>query len=164
MDKLSDLTSDDCDAANWRTCKAQAPQPILTAPSFSAPQEPVMSAIQAKPVPAIGPSSQGRQSPPEVDADFTLVRLSAALREDQSATRRFDTIEPRSWDSNHRSTATADALIRRIADLPATGRAGLRAKAQALHTLLDEGGGRLYEDAAAPDQLAWSLVADILAD
>lgn len=119
-----------------------------------------MTAINVQ---AVADDAPALQLPSSVEADFTLLRLCTALREDQCAARRFEPVEPQAWESNLRSGATAEALIRRIAELPATGRAGLRAKALALYALLDEGGGRLYEDAAAPDQLAWSLVRDILA-
>jgi hypothetical protein len=97
-------------------------------------------------------------------ADVVLVLLCTKLREEQQDKSHFVTIEPQSWESFGRDAAALNALIRGIADTPATSRVGLRAKALALHALLDEGGGSLCEDAAAPDLLAWSLVQDILAD
>jgi hypothetical protein len=94
--------------------------------------------------------------------DSLLLHLCVRLRKDQQEKRRAGTIEPQDWESFNRDSATRHNLIRCIAETPATSRIGLRAKALALHALLDEGGGELFEDAAMPDLLAWSLVQDIL--
>ena len=99
---------------------------------------------------------------PPVDAE--LIHLCVRLRKDQQAKRCFELAEPQDWNSFCEESAGLRDLAQCIADTPATSRIGLRAKALALHALLDEGSGDLYEDAATPDLLAWSLVQDILAD
>jgi hypothetical protein len=92
-----------------------------------------------------------------------LVRLCEKICEEQQGHCQFDAIEPQDWESYDRASATVHNLTRAIAATPATSHSGLRAKALALCALLDDGNGELYEDAAAPDVLAWSLVQDILA-
>jgi hypothetical protein len=96
--------------------------------------------------------------------DAELVHLCAMLRDRQPGRRQPDTIAPQDWESFQRDTDVHLDLVRRIAKTPVTSRVGLRAKALALHALLDEGTGDLHEEAAAPDQLAWSLVQDILTE
>jgi hypothetical protein len=70
-------------------------------------------------------------------------------------------------DSVHIAMAEADFVHRTIARI-ARQRAhtlyGVRAKALALRSLLQSGEtNTLHDDASAPDQLAWSLVQDLLA-
>jgi hypothetical protein len=151
--------------------------PVEFAARHSLP-EATMHTVQALPIAASFPMLQTlqRQRAAEVaaataeetgrpaPADAGLLHLCAQLREDQNGLRCFGTVEPQRWESFSRDTAALLALIRRVAETPASSRAGLRAKALALHALLDEGGGGLYDDAAAPDLLAWSLVQDILAE
>jgi hypothetical protein len=100
------------------------------------------------------------EAAPPVDA--MLLQLCVRLRKDQQDKRCSGTVEPQDWESFTCDSVERINLIQCIAETPATSRIGMRAKALALHSLLDEGGGELYEDAAMPDLLAWSLVQDIL--
>jgi len=109
------------------------------------------------------PAPRSLPNDPTVESGPLLVRLCAQLRKDQSNARSFGMIEPHVWERYHRDTESLHGLVRRIAETPALSDSGLRAKALALYALLDDGGGTLCEDAAAPDRLAWSLVRDILA-
>jgi hypothetical protein len=101
---------------------------------------------------------------PTAEPDRALVQLCLTLYERQQGQRHFDTVDPRDWERANVESVILQDLICRIADVGAVGRSGLRAKALTLRGLLDEGGGKLYQDAATPDLLAWSLVRDILAD
>jgi hypothetical protein len=105
-----------------------------------------------------------RQAEAMPPVDAALVHLCVSLRKDQQDRRRFDVVDPEDWESFNRDTVALRDLTHHIAETPATSRIGLRAKALALHALLDGGSGDLYEDAATPDLLAWSLVQDILAE
>lgn len=106
------------------------------------------------------PQQHGHSDTP----DAALVQLCQAMQDGPAAIHRYTAIEPQSWEGFSRSAAAQREAIRQIANTPACSRAGLRAKARALYALLDEGEGGLYEDASMPDQLAWSLVLDILAE
>lgn len=134
----------------------------MTAPATPSPAAPCPAAPSlAETFPALQELRRQRAAEAAPAADVTLLRLCADLRTDRRAEHRFGVVEPKDWDSFHQYGEALQGLIQRIADTPATTRVGLRAKALALHALLDEGGG-LYEDAATPDRLAWSLVHDIL--
>jgi hypothetical protein len=100
-----------------------------------------------------------------VQPDDTLVQLCTEIRRDQRAADVLGTVAPQQWEAFSRQTEPLLALVDHVAATPARTRTGLRAKALALHALLDEGeGSGLGPDAAAPDLLAWSLVQDILAE
>jgi hypothetical protein len=114
--------------------------------------------------PTLRTLQQQRQAEAMPPVDVELIHLCVRLRKDQQAKRRFDLTEPQDWDAFYEESAELRDLAQCIANTPATSRIGLRAKALALHALLDEGSGDLYEDAATPDLLAWSLVQDILTD
>ena len=105
---------------------------------------------------------KGAQAQPLIDA--ALVCLCDSLRNELQGKHCFHALEPQGWENFKRSTASVHDLTRRIAKTHAATRIGLRAKALALYALLDDGGGQLYDDAAAPDLLGWSLVQDILAE
>lgn len=126
-----------------------------------------MNAINAEPI-AADMQLQTLESRYGAEAgaspDSVLTDLCGMLRHDLQGGRRFGTVDPQSWASFDRDNAVLQNLVHRVADTPAKSRAGLRAKALALQALLDEGAGDIYDDAAAPDVLAWSLVRDILAE
>jgi len=117
-------------------------------------------AIADAPLSETGPARRtgGRR----VGTDATLLELSARLQTYHAAASPLTLLTPAEWDGFHQEAAAARVLVDAIAETPATGRVGLRAKARALQALLDGGDGQLYPDAAAPDTLAWSLVHDIL--
>jgi hypothetical protein len=127
-----------------------------------------MSAADAIPIAVTFPGLQSLQQQRSAEAaappDAALVHLCLRLRDDLQAQRRLGTVEPEDWEGFNRDSVIRSELIHRIADTPATGRVALRAKALALHALLDEGAGDLHEDAATPDRLAWSLIEDILTE
>jgi hypothetical protein len=127
-----------------------------------------MTAASVMPITAVFPALQTMQDQRRAEAappvDAALVGLCVRLRKDQQARRCCEQLRPQDWESFSHDSAALRATIRLIADTRATSRIGLRAKALALHALLDEGGGELYEDAAAPDVLAWSLLQDILSE
>ena len=103
-----------------------------------------------------------REAEAAMTVDAGLVRLCRRLRYNQVGKPGFGSIAPQGWDMFSRQGAISSDLPRRIAAIPATSRIGLRAKALALHALLDDGYGDTYEDAAASDLLVWSLIQDIL--
>lgn len=97
------------------------------------------------------------------DADLVQAcyRLAAAQ---QDSGDRFVIPEPSSWEA---SLAEVERLHRTLGDIvrhPVRTARGVRAKAVALKSLLQSGEADvLHDDASAPDQLAWSLVQDLLA-
>jgi hypothetical protein len=105
-----------------------------------------------------------REAETAMPVDTALVRLCRRLRYNQVAKPGFGSITPRDWDTLSREGANLCDLVRRIAAIPATSRIGLRAKALALHALLDDGYGDTHEDAATSDLLVWSLIQDILSE
>jgi hypothetical protein len=97
------------------------------------------------------------------EADLVQICHSLATAQ-QDSSERFATPELCSWEA---SFAEVDRLHRTLAEIahqPARTSCGVRAKAAALKSLLQSGGADvLHDDASAPDQLAWSLVRDLLA-
>jgi hypothetical protein len=97
----------------------------------------------------------------DVDLVQACHRLAAAQ---QDSGERHVIPEPWSWEV---SLAEAERVHRTLGDIagqPARTARGVRAKAVALKSLLQSGEADvLHEDASAPDQLAWSLVQDLLA-
>jgi hypothetical protein len=130
--------------------------------------EPTMNAADATSITSHFPSLQTLQHQHQAEAmppvDAALIHLCVKLRKDQQDKHRFDVIDEPDWESFNQESTALRSLVKCIADTPATSRIGLRAKALALRALLDEGCGDLYEDAASPDLLAWSLIQDILTE
>ena len=112
--------------------------------------------------PGLQALEQQRSAEVAPPVDGVLVRLCVKLRKDQGRKCRSGNVEPQDWESFSHDAAAELSLVQMIAETSATSCIGLRAKALALHALLDEGGGELCEDASAPDLLAWSLVRDFL--
>jgi hypothetical protein len=97
------------------------------------------------------------------DADLVQAchRLAAAQ---QDSGERFVVPRPWSWEPSLGEVERLHRTLTDIAHQPARTARGVRAKAVALKSLLQSGeADLLHEDASAPDQLAWSLVQDLLA-
>jgi hypothetical protein len=82
----------------------------------------------------------------------------------QDSGERYATPEPWSWEASRGEVEHLHRTLGDIAHQPARTARGVRAKAVALKSLLQSGQADvLHDDASAPDQLAWSLVHDLLA-
>jgi hypothetical protein len=82
----------------------------------------------------------------------------------QDSGDRFVIPEPGSWEASLAEVERLHRTLGNIARQPARTARGVRAKAVALKSLLQSGQPDvLHDDASAPDQLAWSLVQDLLA-
>jgi hypothetical protein len=82
----------------------------------------------------------------------------------QDSGDRFVIPEPGSWEASLAEVEHLHRTLGNIASQPARTARGVRAKAVALKSLLQSGQADvLHADASAPDQLAWSLVQDLLA-
>ena len=114
--------------------------------------------------PGLRPLEHRKEAQAQHLIDATLVCLCDSLRNELQGEHRFRTVEPQGWENFKRGAASVHALTHEIMETHAATHIGLRAKALALYALLDDGSGQLYDDAAAPDLLAWSLVQDILAE
>lgn len=75
----------------------------------------------------------------------------------------FTPVAPATWPQFATEVDQIHGRVEQVSRTPAWTEEGLRAKALVLKSLLDAGDqAGLYEDAAAPDQIAWSLVDDLL--
>jgi hypothetical protein len=97
----------------------------------------------------------------DVDLVQACQRLAAAQQE---SGERFVSPELWSWEGSLAEVECLHRSLNEIACQPARTARGVRAKAVALKSLLQSGQADvLHDDASAPDQLAWSLVQDLLA-
>lgn len=97
----------------------------------------------------------------EADLVQACHRLAAAQ---QDSGERFVTPELSSWEATLAEVENLHRTLAEVTHQPARTACGVRAKAVALKSLLQSGDADiLHDDASAPDQLAWSLVQDLVA-
>ncbi len=98
---------------------------------------------------------------PERDLIEACAFIAAA---EQDEAEDFGPSEAASRNSYYRRVGDLHQALESITRQPARTLQDLQAKAVALRALLHDGNGEtLYDDATAPERLAWSLVNDLLA-